>query len=321
MKLRVFVVVAFAVGCAGAEERGELTSTSRAALMISPSFSISNPPIAGLSSSAGSSMGYVPTSAGALMFHSESVGGRLELMVHQHDATGALVPGTLRGLPGTAGTIRTDQGWLFARSYGAGVMFAWSVPSGGGAAAGGVLVQRVDLTGRPIDAAPVVALASGSGFTLRDVACNASQCLLALTSGTRLAFRRVSTSGSALDATPVELSASITEYQSVAALDDRFIVGWTETPPVSTTDLRVARIGLDGRVLDVGGRAITAAGGARTRLEFATEGTRLFARWYAVAQGPRPDALYTAVLDRDRNPITATTAHADLFSLWFNPVP
>jgi hypothetical protein len=162
--------------------------------------------------------------------------------------------------------------------------------------------MRVDLTGRPLDAAPLVLGSADVNPGPRQVACTAAQCLV-VSGG--LDYQRLSSDGRLLDATPQHLAepASLNESALVTALADRYVVTWGQVPTASTSDVLVARIDLDGRVLDPGGRPVTAAGSERRSPSIATDGTRLFLVFRASAAGSRPAGIYTLLLDAALNPL------------------
>jgi MYXO-CTERM domain-containing protein len=233
------------------------------------------------------------------------------LTVRQIDANGAYVPGSFRGIPASAFTYYyLGQRPAWAASYGTGAMVA---------AVGqqGLIALRLAADGRPLDAAPIVLHPVPYGAQLPEiggVACTASVCLVAYTLNGAVLARRVGTDGLLLDAAAITLGPSGTfdARHAVVAVGDRFVVGWTTILPGAPVDLRLGRVTTAGVALDPGGRPVTTAGGARNDLELATDGSRLFLKWFATASGPRVMGTYTQLFDADLTALTALAVSADV---------
>lgn len=272
--------------------------------LVTPAFALEQPPQVEYyeDRSYGSTPTMVPTPTGSLFFGVTLAFPRapMSLTVQQRDASGALVPGTFRALVSDRAEIREVR----AAAYAGGVWLVWGQGNRSGlapsASRGQVMAMRVDYTGRPLDPAPIVlGLAERTTFT--EVACTTSQCLV-LTHGRF--YQRLSADGRLLDASPQNIgSAPGAGRAALTALADRYVVAWSEVPAGSTSEVLVARIGLDGRVLDPRGRPVSAAGSVRENPSLASDGTRLFMTFQAGAAGSRPAGTYTLLLDRDLNPL------------------
>ena len=244
----------------------------------------------------------VPTPTGSLLFGANAPADRAPgtLTVQQRDAAGALVPGSFRVLAAD----RVGFGWLQAAAYSGGVWLAWrrEPESAGTGVPSQIMAMRVDLTGRPLDPAPLLLVSAYAYGGPYQVACTSAQCLV-LSGG--FDYQRLSSDGRLLDATPQHLvsPSPLAVGVTLAALTDRYVVAWSDVPTASTVDVLVARIGLDGRVLDPGGRPATTAGSSRSDPALATDGSRLFLTFRAQAAGSRPAGVYTLLLDGDLNPL------------------
>ncbi len=241
----------------------------------------------------------VRTTAGSLVFTSltANVDGTViarPVMVQRLDSAHAKVPGSFREVPGS--DARTGSFWTAASGNG-----AWVVWQEGTRVVG----ARLDASGNTTVA--VMALQTDS--TLVDLACNASRCMLLSRRGTQVVVTRFTPEGTVLDASPVVVATPPAGYEfgarSITALDDRFVVAWSEIPVGETADIRVARIGLDGVVQDPGGRPVTTVGARRTVPSLASNGSRLFLTFRAQASGPRLAGLYGLALDRELAPIAS----------------
>ncbi len=314
-RLAPLSLMALALGCAGTEDR--TYAQARSAVTVSPRFDISPLQREGGSTLTAPLVVDLPTSS--LVFQAPRIGqtGVGEVLVRARDATGAYVNGSLRALPATFGTI-IGVAPIRAASYGAGAMVA------GVDASLRVIAARVDATGAPIDRAPLVAYTSSlrGAYDLMGLACvtAANTCLVAYPfDASTVAATRIATDGRVLDATPIELGTNIfatATSESMVALSDRFIVGWPVHFPGATNDLRFARVMPDGRTLDPGGRVVSIAGGVRSDLSLATDGSRVFATWSATASGSRPTGIYTQIFDRDLNALSTLAVHTDLSGLY-----
>ena len=260
----------------------------------------------------------VQTSTSTLLLSSTRVRPSVTaLMTAQaYDLSGVPVPNSFRGVPATA--FMDFPGEWEAASYGTGVMVV------GRTWTGGVVAARLQPSGVSIDRTPIVVRPDRSP-RLYDfkLACSASTCLVTYrnltTTGAESAVfaSRVGVDGRLLDASPLTLGRYPTdtlpvEPPNVVALADRFIVAWTNLFPGSPTNVVAARVMADGRVLDEGGRAVSIAGAARSLVQVATDGTRVFMRWYATASGSRLTGWYTQLFDADLNPLSSLAYHSDL---------
>jgi|GEM_PF-2577441 len=264
----------------------------------------------------------VQVGASTLVFHALRVRGTGAgvTTVRQIDATGAYVPGSLRGVPGSAYFAYIDglrAAW--AASYGAGAMV---IPP-----SGGVTAVRVAPDGRSLDPTALLVhaptSAPGGPVVVGGVACTATVCLVAYTEGNGTYAQRVGTDGRLLDATPIVLGTTRAEFsrQAVTVVGDRFVVAWSTTLPGAPVDIRISRVSTAGAVLDPGGRPVTTAAVSRSDLAVATDGSRLFLKWYAYASGPRPTGTYTQLFDADMTSLSSLTAHTDLAlgtTLWWD---
>ncbi|MDB4928631.1 MAG: Flagellar hook-length control protein FliK, partial [Myxococcaceae bacterium] len=255
----------------------------------------------------------VQVGAATLLFHKTPVyrTGTGLLDVRLVDANGVYVPGTFRGLPATAPMFYTPgERAAWAASYGTGALVV-------APAHAGLVALRVAPDGRPIDAAPIPIHTNPTVQTpplVGGVACLGATCLVVYSLTDRVVARRVGTDGRLLDAAPVVLGTTPGTFgrQAVVAAGGRFVVAWSTTLPGATSDIRVGRVTTAGAALDPEGRPITTAGAARSNLEVATEGTRVFLKWYATASGARPTAVYTQLFDADLTALTSLGVHADL---------
>lgn len=223
--------------------------------------------------------------------------------------TGAYVPGTSRGIPALV-FVGHQLGALFvhAASYGAGAMVVAQTNDQR------IVAARLAADGTSVDRTPIaIDTLVGSGSGLAGVACGSDTCLVTYLAGRTLRARRLSTDGRLLDATPITLGTQV-DTASVVAAGGSFVVGWNDTFPGSTTDARFARVTAAGELLDPGGRQVSIAGGARSNLLLATDGTRVFASWYATASGARPAGRYVQVFGADLVAAGSFTIHADLGS-------
>ena len=250
--------------------------------------------------------------SGSLVFRLPRVGITAlgEAVVLARDAAGAYVPGSLRGVPATLGFV-LGEGMLSAAGHRTGAVVA------GVDVNRRVLVAAVDATGASRSRTPTVVYtpAAGSSVSVTGLACATTACAVVFPTETgTLSFARISGEGSLLDATPRALGPTQGTFtrESVVAVGDRFVVAWPTFVTGGLADLRIARIAADGTVLDPGGRALTVAGGARSNVALATDGTRLFAVWFALASGSRPTGWYTQVFDGDLNPVSSLAVHTDL---------
>lgn len=248
-----------------------------------------------------------------LVLHALQVPGQAAgvLTVRALDASGVYVPGSLRGIPASAYFyFRLDMRAAWAASYGTGAMVVFPHERG-------IVAVRLAPDGRPLDAAPIVIRPPQAPATLQNVggvACTATVCLVVYPEGGSVYAQRVATDGRLLDAAPITLGTTAGTFaeRPVVALADRFVVGWSTTLPGATSDIRVSRVATDGRVLDPGGRPVTTAATARRDLVVATDGSRIFLRWYAEASGARPTGVYTQLFDAEMAPLSSLLAHTDL---------
>lgn len=254
----------------------------------------------------------VRTSAGSLVFatllRTEGVTTDAPLMVQRLDASNARVEGSFHAVvPGGAAAYR-------ALVSGDRVLLVWQ----DGAR---VLALRLDPRGNALDAAPTVVAAD---FPMADAACNATRCLLMGTRAGQVLAARFSPEGAPLDAAPVTVGTGVTGLgtRPLVALDDRFVMAWSETPAGSTSEVRLARVAMDGTVLDPGGRPFSAVGANRTAPMLASNGTSFFVAFRAQASGARPAGLYALVFDREVEPaapvsVVPTTEWNDFASVPF----
>ncbi len=254
---------------------------------------------------------FVPTSTGAIVV-TRSVLGRdgYFLLTQQRDASGALV-GAIRGLPMTHGPI---TGWWGA-SWAGGALLVWQTtredPTRG--RFNELRAVRLDLAGRPLDAAPITLVSTQNPFDPREprVTCGAAQCLVSFNVRPGLAAGptgnlhvRVGTDGRLLDATPRPSFPAT----AIASLGDRHFLAWEETRPGSVPDVYMARVEADGTSPDPAGRLVATVGGERRDPLLASDGTRLALAFRATASGPRVAGTYLLQLDRDLNPLAPAAA-------------
>lgn len=258
------------------------------------------------------------TDTSALLFSVTPGGGGGAVTVQAYDPSGVPVARSFRGVP-ALGLIdyhpANIQSYQIA-SYGSGVM-AVAVTSSNGIVAARVQPSGVSLDRAPImlrpEGSPIIQVANNLGL-----ACTPSTCLTVYGQmpgadpNTSVAAQRVGTDGRLLDAVPLALGWYGGATPVVVALADRFIVAWTTELTGSPTNVVAARVMADGRVLDLGGRALTTVGAARLNVRIATDGTRVFMSWYARASGSNPAGWYTRLFDADLDPVSALAYHADL---------
>lgn len=243
------------------------------------------------------------------------------ITVQAYDPSGVPSPRSFRGVPGTGLISFLNNGSpqeYESASYGSGAMVVtrtWL---------DGLVAARVQPSGISIDRAPIVLRADRSpplsNYNTLKLACTPSTCLAVYLLHAPLAdpnsavsVQRVGTDGRLLDPIPLGIgSFPSTTGAYVVALADRFIVAWTNQLAGSPTNVVAARVMADGRVLDLGGRAISVAGAARSSVRVATDGTRVFMSWYATASGSRLTGWYTQLFDADLNPASTLAYHGDL---------
>ncbi|MFO0606680.1 MAG: hypothetical protein U0324_26140 [Polyangiales bacterium] len=257
---------------------------------------------------------FVPTPTGAVVVTRSLLGREgYFLLTQQRDASGAPV-GAIRGLPMTHGAV---GGWWGA-SWAGGVLLVWMTshedPLRG--LFTDLLALRLDLAGRPLDAAPIALFSTTNPFDTREpqVTCGATQCLVSFGVRSRGAAGptgelhvRVGTDGRLLDATPRPSFPAT----AMASLGDRHFLAWEETRPGSVPDVYVARVEADGTSPDGTGRLVATVGGERRNPLLATDGTRLALAFRATASGPRIAGTYVLLLDRDLNPLAPAAGAPD----------
>lgn len=264
----------------------------------------------------------VQTGSSILLLHAGRVRGTGAgmLTVRAIDESGVYVPGSLRGVPASAFMAFSPAmrpGW--AASYGSGAMVFMMLPAG-------IVAARLAPDGRSLDATPTLVetpSVAPRSMMVGGVACTATTCLVAYSLDGRVLARRVGTDGRLLDATALVLGTTGGEFsrQSVVALGDRFVVGWSTTLPGASRDIRVSRVTAAGAVLDPEGRPVTTAGGERYDLSVATDGARVFLKWFATASGARPTGGYTQLFDADMTALSPLGVHVDLtesLSTWWD---
>lgn len=273
---------------------GEVVARSRFPAVLDPIVTLSfalEAPITGTShpSDFAEAPLIVPTPTGALAFSIDEFPSRTQriIAVEQRDAFGATVPGSRRVLPETYGT--DGPFGVRAAAYADGVWLAWNHCETDLALGCGVRAQRVDFAGRPIDRSASTLYPSNPvarANSVLDVTCGADTCLAIFPADRRSLFAvRVASDGRVLDGAPILLdsdyggSTDVTPRAAAVTVGDQFIAVWggrsTDGPAV-----RAARVTLDGRTLDPGGRVLQAAPGWNLMVpSIATNGSDLLVAW------------------------------------------
>lgn len=113
--------------------------------------------------------------------------------------------------------------------------------------------------------------------------------------------------GAARAPAPIALPTVTGRRASIAAASSGYLVAW-ETE--NRTDIRMARVGRDGAVLDAGGRAVTVATAGRKTPVVTSDGTNFLVAWCAtIASGSRDAGAYYALYSPAAELIGATATY------------